>query len=57
MLYQAQASLATEPWLAVVPGVFILLTTVSVNMIGDGLTDSLGSPSGRPGTPAPRPHG
>jgi len=56
MLYQAQASLATEPWLAVVPGVFILLTTVSVNVIGDGLTDSLGGPSGRPGTPTPGPH-
>jgi ABC-type dipeptide/oligopeptide/nickel transport system permease subunit len=37
MLYQAQAALATEPWLAVAPGAFILLTTVSVNLIGDRL--------------------
>ena len=37
MLYQSQAALATEPWLAVAPGAFILLTTVSVNLIGDRL--------------------
>src|SRR5262249_12085054 len=37
MLYQSQASLATEPWLAVAPGAFILLTTVSVSLIGDRL--------------------
>ncbi len=37
MLYEAQAALATEPWLAVAPGAFILLTTVSINLIGDRL--------------------
>lgn len=37
MLYQAQATLSTEPWLALAPGLFILLTTVSVNMAGDRL--------------------
>jgi peptide/nickel transport system permease protein len=37
MLYEAQAAMATEPWLAVAPGAFILLTTVSVNLIGDRL--------------------
>jgi len=37
MLYQAQGALATEPWLAVAPGVFILMTTVSVSLIGDRL--------------------
>jgi peptide/nickel transport system permease protein len=37
MLYQAQAALGTEPWLAIAPGAFILLTTVSVNLIGDHL--------------------
>ena len=36
-LYQAQGVLATEPWLAVAPGVFILMTTVSVSLIGDRL--------------------
>jgi ABC-type dipeptide/oligopeptide/nickel transport system permease subunit len=39
MLYQAQSTLGTEPWLAIAPGVFILLTTISVSMIGDGLAD------------------
>ena len=37
MLYQAQATLATEPWLALAPGVFILMTTASVNLTGDRL--------------------
>jgi peptide/nickel transport system permease protein len=37
MLYQAQATLATEPWLALAPGLFILLTTVLVNLGGERL--------------------
>jgi len=37
MLYQAQASLGTEPWLALAPGLFILVTTVSVSFAGDRL--------------------
>jgi peptide/nickel transport system permease protein len=40
MLYQAQATLATEPWLALAPGLFILLTTVLVNLTGDRLARS-----------------
>jgi peptide/nickel transport system permease protein len=40
MLYQAQASLGTQPWLALAPGVFIVITTVSVNVIGDRLASS-----------------
>jgi peptide/nickel transport system permease protein len=35
MLYQSQATLATEPWLAVAPGIFILLTTTAVTLLGD----------------------
>jgi len=35
MLYQAQAALATEPWLALAPGAFILITTLSVNAASD----------------------
>jgi ABC-type dipeptide/oligopeptide/nickel transport system permease subunit len=42
MLYQAQAALSTAPWLAIAPGVFILLTTVSVSMIGDRLASETG---------------
>jgi peptide/nickel transport system permease protein len=37
MLYQAQTTLATEPWLAFAPGLFILMTTWSVNVAGDRL--------------------
>jgi peptide/nickel transport system permease protein len=37
MLYQAQATLASEPWLALSPGIFILMTTMSVNILGDRL--------------------
>ena len=37
MLYQAQTTMSTEPWLAFFPGLFILLTTLSVNLAGDRL--------------------
>jgi len=37
MLYQAQTSMATEPWLAFFPGVFIFLTVIAVFFIGSNL--------------------
>ncbi len=37
MLYQAQSALLTEPWLALAPGIFIFVTTLSVNLAGDRL--------------------
>ena len=37
MLYQAQTTISTEPWLALAPGMFILITTVAVNLAGDQL--------------------
>jgi len=37
MLYQAQSALATEPWLALFPGLFIFATTLSVNLAGERL--------------------
>jgi peptide/nickel transport system permease protein len=37
MLYQAQATVSTEPWLAIFPGLFIFATTLSVNVVGDEL--------------------
>jgi peptide/nickel transport system permease protein len=40
LLYGAQASLATEPWLAVFPGVFIFWIVLGVNVAGDGLSSS-----------------
>lgn len=39
MLYQAQTTMSTEPWLGVFPGVFIFLTVLCCNVIGDGLVD------------------
>jgi len=41
MLMEAQATMATEPWLAIFPGVAILFVVLAVNFIGDGLRDAL----------------
>ena len=38
LLYGAQASLATEPWLAIFPGLFIFWIVLAVNLVGDGLS-------------------
>jgi peptide/nickel transport system permease protein len=35
MLYQSQATLGSEPWLAIAPGAFILITTAAVTLLGD----------------------
>ncbi len=43
LLYGAQASLATEPWLAVFPGAFIFWIVLAVNLVGDGLARARGS--------------
>jgi len=39
MLYQAQATMNTEPWLALFPGAFIFLTAASINAVGDRLAE------------------
>jgi len=49
MLYAAQSALATEPWLAVVPGVFILITTMSVNAASGGIERVRAVPNGARG--------
>jgi peptide/nickel transport system permease protein len=41
MLRTSQPSLTTAPWLALAPGLFIFVTILSVNYIGDGLRDAL----------------
>lgn len=46
MLMDAQATMATKPWLTIFPGLAILLVVLAVNFIGDGLQDAL-DPSGR----------
>jgi peptide/nickel transport system permease protein len=37
MLYQAQATMATEPWLALFPGAAILVCVLTVNALGERL--------------------
>lgn len=46
MLMDAQATMASKPWLTVFPGLAILSTVLAVNFIGDGLQDAL-DPSAR----------
>jgi len=45
MLTNAQSYLYASPWLAVYPGLLILVTVVSVNVLGDALRDAT-EPSG-----------
>jgi peptide/nickel transport system permease protein len=35
MLYQAQSTMATEPWLALFPGLCIFVTAAAINVVGD----------------------
>lgn len=37
MLYQAQTTMTTEPWLAIFPGAMIFLTVLACNAVGDAL--------------------
>jgi peptide/nickel transport system permease protein len=41
MLKNAQSTMTTRPWLAIFPGLFIMLSLLSVNALGDGLRDAL----------------
>lgn len=41
MLNNAQEYLATAPWLALLPGFFIILAVTGFNFVGDGLRDAL----------------
>jgi peptide/nickel transport system permease protein len=38
MLYQAQTTMTTEPWLGIFPGVFIFVTVLCFNVLGDALS-------------------
>ncbi|MBV7332429.1 ABC transporter permease [Chloroflexi bacterium TSY] len=40
MLNRAQAYLVTAPWIAIFPGLLILITVLCVNFVGDGLRDA-----------------
>lgn len=41
LLSAAQSHIFTEPYLLVFPGIFIVLSSLSFNLVGDGLTDAL----------------
>jgi peptide/nickel transport system permease protein len=41
MLAEGQSFLTTSPWVAVFPGVALMLTVLGVNLLGDGLRDVL----------------
>ena len=41
MLSQAPKYLQSQPYLAIFPGMAILITSLTFNLIGDGLTDAL----------------
>ena len=41
MLNSAQQYLATAPWLAIFPGIAIIIAVCSFNFLGDGLRDAL----------------
>jgi len=41
LLNSASSWLSVAPWLAIPPGLCILLTVLSVNFLGDGLRDAL----------------
>jgi peptide/nickel transport system permease protein len=38
MLYQAQTTMSTEPWLGIFPGAFIFLTVLCCNILGDAIS-------------------
>jgi len=40
LLQDAQATMATRPWLTVFPGLAILMVVLAINFIGDGLQDA-----------------
>jgi len=41
MLYQAQTTMSTEPWLAIFPGLAIFVTVLAVNRLGERLGDAV----------------
>ncbi|WP_027211032.1 ABC transporter permease [Burkholderia sp. WSM2232] len=47
MLNNAQTSLTTAPWLAIIPGAMIAIAVTSFNFLGDGLREALDPKQGR----------
>jgi peptide/nickel transport system permease protein len=45
MLYQAQTTMTTEPWLGIFPGAFIFITVLACNMLGNSYSARIASGS------------
>jgi peptide/nickel transport system permease protein len=41
MLYRAQTLMEQAPWVAIFPGLLILITVMAINFMGDGLRDAI----------------
>ena len=41
MLANAQANITNAPWVAIFPGLCILVTVLAINYLGDGLRDAI----------------
>lgn len=54
MLADARAHISTSWWLPLFPGLFILVTVLGINLLGDGLRDHLDPKLSRAGTHASR---
>ncbi len=39
MLFEAQTRMATAPWMAIFPGMAIVMTVLGLNLLGDGIAD------------------
>ena len=47
MLFDAQTRMVTAPWMAIFPGMAIVVTVLGLNLLGDGLADILDPKSRR----------
>jgi peptide/nickel transport system permease protein len=47
MLFDAQTRMAVAPWMAIFPGMAIVVTVLALNLLGDGIADMLDPKSRR----------
>ncbi|TIW78754.1 MAG: ABC transporter permease, partial [Mesorhizobium sp.] len=47
MLFDAQTRMVTAPWMAIFPGMAIVITVLGLNLLGDGIADILDPKSRR----------
>jgi len=41
MLFNAQVAIYDAPWIAVFPGLMIMLTVLAINLLGEGIRDAI----------------